>query len=409
MISPTDRQDQSDLGDMVLRKFRYQHAYGVILVVAMATKERAYAAIWCEQHEDLLAERVDGLFDAYQVKTRKSELGEWEINDEAFSKSIGRFVTLDKNFPNKINRFYFVSNTKYSDSNAKKREHFSPIKLLKVAQLASCWGELDGKVKEGFVFLKDACKTDADDLFSVIKRLDLVLGPTERAYEDEVCQRHISKLPECVSASASALAKVRESLIELLARAASLCTDDPSRDWYGLTKEEFQDPYLIAKRITTDDVVLAVRDAYELGVRFTADLATIDLGSARENQDVLQKKLIHGGLSARYETMRRRSIIAEQELLDLVTRSGPDKEKCSQIENVVLGECDDAHLRASANQHPYGPSMLIDVQDRLKLISKTEPKKVNDVSYEVLVGVAGLLTSECKVWWSEQFKLEDEQ
>jgi len=54
---------------------------------------------------------------------------------------------------------------------------------------------------------------------------------------------------------------------------------------------------------------------------------------------------------------------------------------------------------------PFGPLMLIDVQDRLKRIAETQPARVHRQSYDLLVGVAGLLTSECKVWWSEPFEL----
>ena len=71
MSTPTDSRDKSDPGDEVIRKFRYQHAYGVVLAITMVKQTRPYRAIWCEQHEDLLAERDDGTFDAVQVKTRK--------------------------------------------------------------------------------------------------------------------------------------------------------------------------------------------------------------------------------------------------------------------------------------------------------------------------------------------------
>lgn len=37
MNSPIDSRDLLDPGDEVLRKFRYQHAYGVILSVGMVT------------------------------------------------------------------------------------------------------------------------------------------------------------------------------------------------------------------------------------------------------------------------------------------------------------------------------------------------------------------------------------
>jgi hypothetical protein len=115
--------------------------------------------------------------------------------------------------------------------------------------------------------------------------------------------------------------------------------------------------------------------------------------------------MFRGGLAARYEAMRRRALTAEQELLDLATRPSDGKNLISQIENVVLAECDDANLRASQTGDLYGPVMLIDVQDRLKRISETDPTRVHRQSYDLLVGVAGLLTSECKVWWSETFEL----
>jgi hypothetical protein len=63
----------------------------------------------------------------------------------------------------------------------------------------------------------------------------------------------------------------------------------------------------------------------------------------------------------------------------------------------------DTTLRASQKGEPYGPLMLIDVQDRLKYISETESLRVHRQHYDLLVGTSGLLTSDCKVWRSEPF------
>ena len=57
------------------RNYRYQHSYGVMLLASACRGERPYAAIWCERHEDILAERVDGRFDAWQVKTCRPIIG----------------------------------------------------------------------------------------------------------------------------------------------------------------------------------------------------------------------------------------------------------------------------------------------------------------------------------------------
>ncbi len=79
----------------------------------------------------------------------------------------------------------------------------------------------------------------------------------------------------------------------------------------------------------------------------------------------------------------------------------------TQIENVVLAECKEAQLRHSTAETQYGAKMMIDVQDRLKAMAKNDPTRVHDQPYEVLMGMAGLLTEECTVWWSEQFDTKD--
>lgn len=404
MNSPIDSRNLSDPGDEVLRKFRYQHAYGVILSVAMATGGLPCKALWCEQHEDFLTELADGFFNAYQVKTRKSELGEWELNDEAFWKSLLRFIKLDLAYPGKIQSFKFVSNTQFSNSSSRDREYLSPLKLLSGVQRVARCDDLAGEVKKGFNWLNGNVDSTSEELFTVLRRLDLVLGPTERAFEDELSQRHIPTLPECRSLSASALGIVREALIARIAQASSLVSDQPDRDWIGLTSQANENPFLLAKRITAADLILTIREARSSQFHFLPALASLKLGSVADRLDVLNKKMIHGGLAPRYEMMRRRALTAEQVLLDLATR--PDSETlCSQIENVVLAECDDANLRASQMGTPFGPVMLIDVQDRLKQIAEIDPARVYRQPYDILVGVTGLLTSECKVWWSEQFEL----
>lgn len=404
MISPIDSRDLSDPGDETLRKFRYQHAYGVLLSIGIVTRKLDYTSLWCEQHEDFLAETESGLFDAYQIKTRKSELGEWQLNHDAFWESIYRFVKLDLKYPHRIRSFRFVSNTSYSNSDAKRREYLSPRKLLTGIKSATRWEDLIGAAKKGFRWLKDKLKVEERGLFSVLDRLEIVLGPTDRAFEDELSQRHIPTLNECSSMNSLSLSRVREALIARIARASSLVSGDPSRDWIGLTCKLDEDPFLLAKRIKAEDVILTVRDAQNPAFCYLPDLASLRLGDTSERLDTLQEKMIKGGLASHYEIMRRRALTAEQELLGLASHPN-GKKMISQIENVVLAECDDANLRASQTREPYGPIMLINVQDRLKQISETEPLRVYSQSYDTLVGVAGMLTSECKVWWSERFEV----
>lgn len=409
MSSPTDSRDQADPGDEVIRKFRYQHAYGVVLAILVVKQARPYRAIWCEQHEDLLAERNDDLFDAFQVKTRKPETGAWNISDEAFEKSIKRFIELDSSYPNKISKFYFVSNAEFSDSGAKQSVHLSPIKLMKAISASQNPADLCDSPLKGFNLLRESLGCDEAALFSVLQRLELVHGPTERAFEDEICQTHLPSLAECEGLAARSLAKILNALIARMELAASLQSSDPMRHCVGITATGKDDPYLNAKRVTASDIRVVIKDACYMGVQYPEELATVSLDSGRENRPVLKRKMDAGGIGASFEAMRRKALAAQYALIDLGTRAADGRKMQSQVENVVLSECDEAYLRSKSKSSPFGVEMLLDVQERMKRLAVEEAVKTGGQPYEVMVGVAGLLSDECKVWWSEQFKLEDVQ
>lgn len=409
MRSPIDLRDQSDPGDEIIRKFRYQHAYGVVLAILMVNQTRPYRAIWCEQHEDLLAERNDDLFEAFQVKTRKPEIGAWQINDEAFVKSIKRFIELDSAYPSKVIKFHFVSNAEYSKSNAKKTVHLSPTKLKEAVLASEALTNISDPPLKGFHSLRSLVGCNEDALFEVLKRLELVHGPTERAFEDELCQTHLPSLDICQGLSAGSLAKILNALIMRIELAASHQSDDPLRHCVGITASGEDDPYLRSKRVTADAIKLVINDTCYTGVQYPEQLATLSLSLGRESRPVLKRKMDEGGLNASFEAMRRKAITAQYALIDLGTRGGEGKKQLSQLENVVLSECDEAYLRAKSQSSFFGTAMLLDVQERMKRIATEEPIKVGGQPYEVLVGVAGLLSDECKVWWSEQFLLGDIQ
>jgi hypothetical protein len=83
----------------------------VVLLAAVRRGALNYVSLYCEHHEDFLAERPDGLFDGYQIKTQRPENGTWTLKSAALTKSIGRFVDLMAAFPGQIGRFVFVSNS----------------------------------------------------------------------------------------------------------------------------------------------------------------------------------------------------------------------------------------------------------------------------------------------------------
>jgi hypothetical protein len=142
--------------------------------------------------------------------------------------------------------------------------------------------------------------------------------------------------------------------------------------------------------------------------------ADFRVGSGSARKSVTSRLASHLGRSPstisredQIDYMAERERSAERHLLEDVQRR-PERhpELMKQIEQVVLGECQEAHLRARRGDAPYGPAMMIDVQDRLRKIARDETALVGDHSYECLIGMAGLLTRECVVWWSPRFPIE---
>ena len=80
--------------------------------------------------------------------------------------------------------------------------------------------------------------------------------------------------------------------------------------------------------------------------------------------------------------MRERERAAEYHLLEDIARR-PDRYPAllMQLEQMVFGECAEANLRARQTSESYGPTMMIDVQDRLRRLANERPEMVGNHSY----------------------------
>lgn len=406
--TPADILDATDPGDDTQERFRYQHAYGVILLAGAAREDLPYTAIWCEHHEDLLGERTDGLWDGYQVKTQRPENGAWDLQKEALKHSIKRFVTLDQRFPGRIHELTFVSNCEFQNSDAKDKIGRSPIRLLAAIRNAATSDDLDPPFNHAFESLRAYCDCPAVSLFAVLKKVRFAIGPALASFDAELTQNHLPHLPECASLSVPALKALRDELVSLVYRASAQANEDPTRHWYCILDTDHRNPALQAKKIPVAQFADLIRQRHGVPFRYLPGSGYLELGHASENTTRLLKKMVRGGIGSHFETMRRRALSAEYHLLELVQRM-PDRfeSALNQIVSVVQDACDDAQLNTEAQEAPYGRPMLKDVQQRLKDIAEHRSEMVERQPYECLVGIAGLLSGECKVWWSEPFDLEE--
>ena len=405
--------DQHDPGDDTQRRYRYQHAYVVVLLCAVAKSELPYVRLICENHEDILAALPDGRLNAYQVKTRKPEQGPWKLTDVAIAKAIARFVKLNRAFPESFQSFKFVTNCAWqenSDVTASSGER-SPSKLLDAVCEATLVDELPEVEAKALEVLAGKCDCERPELFSLLRLVGLVKGPSLDDYETVVSHQHLASTPACSSLTASELNAIRDRVIAIVARASSLSVDEPSSHWFSTGDASEDDPRLRAKIVTLDEFVAQARPELR-PFRFAPGFPRVRLSNKARSLRKLERKLAVGGLESQFETFRRRTLSAERHLLKLgYTNLDLKKAEATidHLDSVVLGVCDDARLEASDRNEAseYGPAMLTQVHRELKQLAAKRPDFVAQQPYECLVGLAGLLTDECRVWWSSEFDVEE--
>ncbi|MBN2267131.1 MAG: DUF4297 domain-containing protein [Candidatus Babeliaceae bacterium] len=407
--SPLEVEPENTSGEDTELFYHYQHAYGTILLIAAAYGNLPYISIYAEHHEDLLCERSDELVDAYQIKTRDPDLGVWDSNDDAVKKSIKRFVQLNNGFPEFMCSFNFVSNVGYSNPGYeiqdKTRLRRSPIKFLEVAKRCSRFEDIAEPFAETFRELLGYCGCSPEELFSTLHKVELIDGPDRDGFDSIITEKYLPALSECSSYSVSVLNAIRDEITHKVWLASHII-NDPSKYWYPIGKVSFDNPRITAKRVPVDIVLQTVRDKAEPPLRFYGE-STIQLGSGKGNLWKLQKKMRRGDLNSQIPTMEHRSIAAESKLMEYAHKKpGEIEAYLTQLEGVVQGECDEAYLHAGLSGKINGPQMLDDVYNRLRQKAELHCDLVLRQPYELLIGVAGLLSGECTVWWSEHFDLE---
>jgi hypothetical protein len=405
--SPAEVRDLRDPGDATQLNFRYQHSYGVILMVAAKLGDPPYIALWCEHHEDLLAEYEDNKFDAYQIKTRRPERGAWTLKDDDLIKSLGRFVDLVAQFGDAIAKCYFVSNAEYDTTTGadQKRLAQCPKDFLKSIHASASPDEIVTPFDKTLTTLASKCGCSESELFKTLKRTDVIVGPSRREFDAALAHEHIARLPGCEELTSKELDRLRDDLVAIVYRASSLHVTDATRHLRPLISGDGVDPALMSKRLVVNDVVVYQPQPSAPSFEFVGP-ARLDLDQAPP-VNVLDLKLLKGGLEDQIDYVSERARSAHFFLLkDLERRPEMYPALLKQVEQIVYGECAEARLRAAQDGEPFGQRMLIQVQDRLHIVAAERAEEIGGLPYECLMGIAGLLTSGCSLWWSPRFPIE---
>ncbi|MFC1510223.1 dsDNA nuclease domain-containing protein [Candidatus Omnitrophota bacterium] len=413
-MEPIDFIDNSDPGDDIQRRFHYQHAYGLILAIASILEKNDYVEFWYEHMEDILCKDRQNNYSYYQIKSRKAELGYWTLKDKDLLKSIKRFTKHEQRFGGNSERYCFVSNAEFKkskdDNKNKDTIANSPINFFKyiydLDDIKNCQTHFRSVVNS----LLLSCDCTEDVLIKTLKKTELINGPNFESIDSELSDVHIHQLEQCKEMKLTEIHKIRDLLVNKIFQASSLIVNLSEKHLFNVVINNANNPIIHSKKITVDDFMGFVSNS---GIekdyfRFLPNLTELNIGEGKENVQILRKKLTQGGLENNFNSLQRRTLSTEHHLIELQIKEPENFGKLlGQVESVVLTECTDVQNMNTQKNEVDSVNMMKEVTTRMKEIAQNQKARVHSQNYDVLMGMVGLLSGACKIWWSKKFNLKD--
>lgn len=458
-LAPDQVLNPKDPGDAIRRRNRYQDVRATCYILALFDEDEAIIEIVCEQHEDILVKRRDGRFKGVQIKTREDGAMPFKAGDEEIVKSLQRFIEEERDFPGQFVEFVFGCNCGFWQD---KKNSSNLLHLLDSAK-----GKTRADApKPVFDFLKrlcpvpkapktpkvpkakkpnkstkgvtSACVTDAPTQSSAAPQTPTV-QPTET--HEETLDRALSVLQkvsafttpaltemtapvisllatlECVGKNQSYddLNSIAEALLAEVAKASAMTHASFKRHYFEICKDPERakaDSILLAKRFDRARAEEVIRQAFRAKTPLT-DGTTFAADRLPEGTRTQQAKMTAGGIVIDdiEEAVQQRQA-AEYVLSTWINKYGVSKANAQyqDLRSAVLTEANEAKKQASEAQPGtlYGAAMLTLVKERVRQLHRENDNALHGVRYDQLLGIAGIMTEECPLWWSQRFDLQSE-
>ncbi len=313
-------------------------------------------------------------------------------------------INLNQLFGDAILNMYIVSNTQFLDTDQVDKIPACPGRFLEAVREALSAADIDPVFTLSFNNLKDYCECEASSLFNTLRKVDIIIGPNRESFETDIAHQHVASVEGCERCTVPTVKAITEDLISKILGASSLRVDNPDVHLHTYFSRDEINPRLLSKRILIEDAKSIIKKHTSSHFIYPESSGSLVVTEGNRDLTIMEKKLAKGGLSDHIITMQRKALATEKRLLE----APPEKlmELIDQLESVVQSECDEALLEAKYSDGPMGEMMLLYVRRRLRQIVENNPRYVLNEPYDTLIGFAGLLTSDCKVWWSEKFDID---
>jgi len=449
-LTPNQVLNPKDPGDATRRRNRYQDVRATCYILALFDEDEEIIEVFCEQMEDILVKRVNGQYRGVQIKTKEDGTVPFKAGDEEIVKSLQRFIEEERDFPGQFEHFVLGCNCGFW------QERKNSSNLLHLLDLAKGKTRADAP-KPVVDFLKRLCPapkvpkaaklsktaknaaspfaSNASTQTSTVPQTAVV--PPKESHEElldralvvfqkvtptttppltEMTAPVISLLEklECVGKNQSYddLNSIAEALLAEVAKASAMTHSSFKRHYFEMCNDPVKakaDSILSAKRFDRARAEEVIRQAFRAKTPLT-DGTTFAADRLPAGTRTQQAKMTAGGIVIDdiEEAVQQRQA-AEYVLSTWINKFGVSKANAQyqDLRSAVLTEANEAKKQASDAQSgaQYGAAMLTLVKERVRQLHRENGNALHGVRYDQLLGIAGIMTEECPLWWSERFDL----
>lgn len=412
MNRPTDVIDEIDRGDDVLRRFRFQIGYVALKAISLLGADCMAICIYCEHHEDALIELVNGKFIGTQIKTREVGLPPFKSSDSQIVSALVRFCKEDAVYPGQFEGFCLATNGVFFKGEGAD----DPRNLIACARDNPQLAGLSRRhsLRQAFESIATAAAVPLASAVNTIAKLQLDEGQTGIDLDPLVVQA-LSEVGGCADIRHVHLLKaaslVRDGLMSASSLAHSrsqIAANSPTLDIAERTKALT----LANKRVDGAFVRKCIDDAGPLTSTPAKELLAIQNYLQRDGSPAtmsrMEAKMAVGKLTV-MEVEQFKDDVRTLECSFLRWKEKHDfkeaNDRLQHVQSVALQQCramHDGKLAPSGHRDPIVSDRSA-LNARLVNTASVEAQTLFGCRAEHLAGAVGMLTEECRVWWSTPF------
>lgn len=416
--SPINTLSVNDPGDDTQRRYRYQAFYASVISLELLLDTTELEEIFCEHHEDTLIKKKNGKFIGIQVKTRDSGREPFKADEEQIVNSLFRFVEQDITFPNYFEKFIIATNyTFWAEEKKNSRNLYYLIELAKDAftkktdrmhrGLSKCVKQITERLE------KTSAKVDKFSILNVLQRVSLEENlPKFDDMESRLAQQ-IPQFYDVGEAGLDDLLFAARGLISRMFEASSLQHVSARSMYFSLFADHQKmkiDATIEGKRISKEIIEQVLQEQIVNHISLSTE-NPVPIENLPKGIRKTELKMAAGKVSANNIRGAKDHKYATESLLNKwIHKHGISKatKQFDQLKLIVSNECREAYDLQYSDNNPFGREMLIEIRKRLRTRISSEPKLFLGCKYEHLLGMVGILTEMCEVWWSEEFEIPPE-